>query len=78
MLWAAMPREVKDGGLAEGGVIEVASVDQELVGFGRRFGDDLPVGVDDEAAADQRVPILVAGPQRRLWNKRCSGPSASF
>ena len=61
MLDAAMPGEIEDRGLAENGGIEIASVDQNLVVFGLGLGDDLAIGIDDQAAAKQRVPILDAG-----------------
>ena len=43
MLDPAMPGEVEDRVLAEGRVVEVASVDEELVAFGLRFRDDLAI-----------------------------------
>ena len=53
--------EVEDGLLAEGAGVHVAGVDDQLVGFGLGAGDDEAVGIDDHAAAQQRVAVLVAG-----------------
>lgn len=58
MLDAAMAGKIEDGLLAEDRRIEVAGVNQQIVIFGLGFRDDLPLGIDDEAVADQRKAIL--------------------
>lgn len=94
MLHAAMPGEIEDRLLAEARRIHVARHHEHLVAFGHRFGDDLAVGIDDQAATDQVMTVLDAGlrdrddPTRvvmapacaesRLWNRRCCSPSADF
>ena len=61
MLDAAMPRKVEDGLLAENRRVEIAGVNQQFVVFGLGFRDNLAVGIDDQAAADQRKSVLDAG-----------------
>ena len=56
-----MALEVEDRLLAEAGGVEIAGVHEQLVLLGAGLGDDLAVGVDDDAAAEQRVPVLDAG-----------------
>ena len=56
-----MPVEIEERGSAEGGGIEVASVDQNLVVVSLGLGHDLAIGIDDQAAAKQRVAIFDAG-----------------
>src|ERR1700753_2409726 len=60
MFDTAMLREVENSLFAEGGRIKVARVNQKLVIFGLGFRDDLAIGIDDEAAAEQREAILDA------------------
>ena len=61
MLDAAMTGEIENGLLAEDSGVEIARMDQELVIFGFRFRDDLAIGIDNQAAADQWKPVLDAG-----------------
>ena len=56
MLDAAMAGEIEDRLLAEDGGVEIAGVNQQFVFFGFRLDDDLAIRIDDQAAADQRVP----------------------
>ena len=53
--------EIEDRLLAEDGGVEIAGVNQQLVLLGLGLGDDLAVGIDDQAAADQRMAVLDAG-----------------
>ena len=58
MLDAAVAGEVEDRFLAEDGGVEIAGVNQQFVLFGAGLDDDLAIGIDDQAAADQGVSIL--------------------
>ncbi len=58
MLDAAMPSEVEDGLLAEHGSVEIAGMHQQFILLGLGLGDNLAIGIDDEAAADQRMAVL--------------------
>ena len=73
MLDAAVAGEVEDRLLAEHGGVEIAGVDQKLVLFGLGFGDNLAIGIDDQAAADQRKAILDAGLGDRTRPRSNSG-----
>ena len=55
VLDAAVALEVEDGLLAESSGVEVAIGDDQFVVLGLGLGDDLAVGVDDDAAGDQGV-----------------------
>jgi hypothetical protein len=55
MLDASVALEIEDRLLAEHRRVEIAIVDEQLVAFHLRFGDDLAVRVDDNAAGD--LPI---------------------
>ncbi len=61
MLDTTMTGEVEDGLLAEHGRVEVAGMNQKLVGLGAGLRDNLAVGIDDQAASNEREAVLDAG-----------------
>ena len=94
MLDATVTGEVEDGLLSEGGRVEIARMQQKLVALGTCLCDDLAIGIDDQAASNEREAVLDASlrdrhdPRRvlirsrlhgqRLWNSRFSRPSSLF
>ena len=60
MLDPPVAREVEDGALAELRIVEIAGLHQQFVTVGRGFNENLTIRIDDQAAADQGVTILVA------------------
>jgi len=60
MLDAAVALEVEDRLFAEDCRVEVAIRDNQLIVLRSRFGDDLAVGIDDDAAGDHGMAVLGA------------------
>src|SRR5262249_53051924 len=61
VLDAAVAREIEHGLLAEGGGVKIARVHDEFVPLAFRLRDDLAVRIDDGAAADHGMAILITG-----------------
>ena len=60
MLDAPVAGKVENCLLAEHGIVEIAGVGQQLVVFSAGLGDDLAIGIDDQAAGNHVMPILAA------------------
>ena len=60
MLDATVTGEVEDGLLSEGGRVEIARMQQKLVALGTCLCDDLAIGIDDQAASNEREAVLDA------------------
>src|SRR5207237_8030118 len=60
VLDTAVALEVEDSVLVESRGVEIAIGDDQFIVFGPGLRDDFAIRIDDQAAAEQRVPVLHA------------------